>query len=177
MVGISKEKNDYHKLFNDCYLSIMKDEIDRKVKGTGKLREKPWSNFLFYFIDREKYQQLFGTMETHRSVDKIDLDGNIIFTPYINSKNVKNLKAPYMNATNNFKIAQYLFNDIKNNKSFLFVRSYVYITIVLYDNNEISTANFLTYYFNTNYKFSETNRKKGFISNVKFSYLVEDIEQ
>ena len=50
MVKLSREKKIFYEKSNNYFISIMKDEMDRKLNGSGKLREKPWSNFLFYFI-------------------------------------------------------------------------------------------------------------------------------
>ncbi len=174
MVKLKADKQVYFNKYGNSFIAIMKDEIDRKLKGSGKLREKPWSNFLFYFIDVNNYKELFGTYEKHRDLIDIDSNGEIKMTQY--NDNSKRPNALYLNSKNNFKLAKYIFDQIKKEKSFLFVKSYVYITIILYDNNNVSKNNFLTYYFNTNYKFTETNGKTNFISNVSNSYLVNDIE-
>lgn len=174
MVKLNSKREIYFENFDNGYLSIMKDEIDRKLNGSGKLREKPWSNFLFFFINIKDFEILFGTNEKHRDISSIEPNGNFELSSYDYSY-YKNPKALYFHRKNNFKIAKFIFDKIKNEKSFLFVRSFVYITIILYGKNEITKNEFLTFYFNTNYKFTETNGKTEFIANVANSYLVKDV--
>ncbi len=176
MVKLSREKKIFYEKSNNYFISIMKDEMDRKLNGSGKLREKPWSNFLFYFIDVEFYKELFGTNEKHRDIANLGIDGTINLTQFEYNYYSKNPNLLYSHRKNNHLLAKYIFDRIKEEKSFLFVRSYVYITIVLYSKDEITKGNYLTYYFNTNYKFTETNGKTNFIANVSNSYLVSDIE-
>lgn len=175
MIKLKPNKEIFYSGFDKGFISIMKDEVDRKEKGSGKLRDKPWSNFLFYFVDRKDFEQVFGTNERHRDITKIDTSGNTSLTPYEFNYTSKKPQGLYSHRKNNIKFARYIFEKIKNDKSFLFVRSYVYITIVLYNNEDAGTSDFLTFYFNTNYKFTETNGKKNFIANVNNSYLVEDL--
>lgn len=176
MVKLSHSKEVFTENFKNSFISILKDDIDRKLNGSGKLREKPWSNFLFYFIDLNDYKALFGTNEKHRDLRNIDSKGIMNLTQYDYNYNSKNPNLLYLHSSNNFKLAKYIFDKIKNEESFLFVRSYVYITIILFDEKIPTKNNFLTFYFNTNYKFTETNGKTNFISNVINSYLVNDIK-
>lgn len=177
MIRISKDKDVYYQKKDNMYISIMKDEIDRKIKGSGKLREKPWSNFLFFFIDKDKFINCFGTNGNHRDILSIDNDNNIILSDFVINNSIKNNQAIYLNRKNNYKLSKCLFDKIKKNYSYLFVRSYVYITIILVDESaSTNKTDYLTYYFNTNYKFTETNGKTNFIANVINSYLVDDIQ-
>ena len=61
MVKLSHSKEVFTENFKNSFISIMKDDINRKLNGSGKLREKPCSNFLFYLIDINNYKSLIGT--------------------------------------------------------------------------------------------------------------------
>lgn len=43
---------------NDHCISIMKDDTKRISEGSVRLRERPWSNFLFYFIEKKEYEKV-----------------------------------------------------------------------------------------------------------------------
>ena len=40
--------------------NVFSDKIGRKTNGAEKLRKKPWSNFIFYFVNLNEYRNLFG---------------------------------------------------------------------------------------------------------------------
>ena len=53
------------------YLLIIKDSLSRLNKrkgGSGVLREKQWSIFIFSLIRKEKYVQFFGTEENPKPI-------------------------------------------------------------------------------------------------------------
>lgn len=177
MIKLPKNKKIFFNASDKYALAIMKDETKRVLSGSGKLRERPWSNFLFYFMNKDTYIELFGINKRRRNVlDKKILSDEFTLSEWDESYNGKDPDGINVLKANNYKIAKFLFDLIKIKEPFLFVRSYVYITIIIYDDSEIiNTDNYLTYYFNTNYKFTETNGKKDFIYNVAYSYLVDDI--
>lgn len=39
--------------------NVFSDKIGRKTNGAEKLRKKPWSNFIFYFVNLNEYRDLF----------------------------------------------------------------------------------------------------------------------
>ena len=123
MVKLSHSKEVFTENFKNSFISIMKDDINRKLNGSGKLREKPWSNFLFYFIDLNNYKALFGTNEKHRDLRNIDSNGNINLTQYDYNYNSKNPNLLYSHGSNNFKLAKYIFNKIKNEESFYILKA------------------------------------------------------
>ena len=178
MVKFSPEKNIYSQGFKDFYISIMKDETRRVLEGSGKLRERPWSNFIFLFIEKKEYIKLFGTNSRRRFIYESEISSEgFTLSDWNTSYSGKDPSIIHINRDNNYKITKSIFDRIKNNFPALFIRSYVYITLIIYEEGEeISFDNFYPYYFNTNYKFTNTNGKSGFITNVKHSYLVEDID-
>lgn len=178
MVCLPKDKPVHFYEIDNYHLAIMKDETKRLLVGTKKLRERPWSNFIFYSINRKDFEALFGTNSRRRNISNIDENGNFELEEWDVKPDARNPSALNINRTNNLKIARSLFEDLKKNSPSLFIRAYVYITIIIYDDDDdkISTKNYLTFYFNTSYRFGETNGKTKFISNVTYSYLVEDID-
>lgn len=178
MVNLKKEKSIYSKIIDNCQYSIMKDDPKRVLEGSGKLRARPWSNFLFYFINRKDYVKLFGTNAKKRKIfnDRIE-NGVFSLTDWDCSYQGKDPNNLFLNKENNRKLAKGLLDIIKNQKPFIFIRSYVYLTIIIWDDTENITIDiFLPYYFNTTYNFTETNGKRDFIPSLKYSYLVEDID-
>lgn len=175
MVGLDLNKKIYFESFEKGFISIMKDEIDRKINGSGRFRDKAWSNFIFYFIKEDAFKETFGTNLKYRKITSISNNGDFSLSPFFFNDFAKKPNDIYLNRKNNLDLARILFNKLKDDKAFLFVRSYVYITIILYNDKQITENNYLTFYFNTNYKFTETNGKTNFIYNVKKTYLVEDL--
>jgi hypothetical protein len=69
-----------------------------------------------------------------------------------------------------------VFDELKSKHGYLFVRSYVYIILVI--ENEpglISKADYHLFYFNTNYRFGPVNGKSQIFNNVEYSFVVKDI--
>lgn len=178
MVKLKRNKHIFSSIIDNYNLSIMKDDPKRVLEGSGKLRARPWSNFVFYYMHIKDYETLFGVNSKRRkiSADKIT-NGNLVLTQWDTSYSGKEPNNLFVNKENNRKIAKSLLDSVKISNPYLFIRAYVYLTIVLYDDSgKIDYDNFFPYYFNTTYNFTETNGKRGFIPNIKYSYLVEDIE-
>lgn len=140
----------YDKLDNEpFYLSIIKDSITRVTANDhrGVLMERAWRNCLFFFIDRKTYAAHFD---------------------------LHNGKFPRTNDI--VAIERTIFEKIKREHSSWFVRSYVYITLVLCDEEiPISKADFHIFYWNTNYKFREVSSKTLIFNNVTYSIFAKNV--
>ena len=61
------EKNEF---FPNSFLSIVKDSTDRVLDNTkGKLMERSWRNTIFYFVDKGKWIDYFGTNSSYPSFE------------------------------------------------------------------------------------------------------------
>lgn len=178
MVNMSSDKDIFFQDKGEYVISIMKDETKRVLEGTGRLRERPWSNFLFFFINKEQYKKMFGTNSRKRDfVGFADINNTTSFTNWDESYEGNRPYKLNINEKNNFIIAKGIFDKVKQNNPALFIRAYVYITLIIYDETDpITFDNFYPYYLNTNFKFMKTNGKYNFIYNVKYSYLVDNID-
>ena len=174
LIGL-RNKDIFFENIDNYYISIMKDDLERKNNGSGKLRVLPWSNFLFFFISSENAISLFGTNQKPKKFKGLNEDGEILLSNESLNSKTKNPNGLFYDNKSYYDFAKEIFNEIKNKEAYLFVRSYVYITIIIYDDGKVRKDNFFTYYYNTNYKFTQTNGKSNFISNVKNSYLVENV--
>ena len=179
LLGLSRKKGISYEFCENSTIAIMKDETSRLTEGSGKLRDRPWSNFLFYFITKEQYELAFGTNSKKRNIEGlINYEGDFKVSDWDEKYTGKSPHSTHLKKANNDKIANYIFNSVKVASPSLFIRSYVYITIVIIDQyNQISDRQYLPYYFNTNYKFGAIPRKRNFIANVKNSYLVKNVKE
>lgn len=74
-------------------------------------------------------------------------------------------------------IATDIFNQMKMNYPFLFVRSYFYITLIRENfSTPLQSSDLYLYYFNTNYKFGPVSGKNNIFNNVNYSFIVQDID-
>ena len=169
------------------YLLIIKDSITRLNRnngGSGVLREKQWSIFIFSIIRKEKYVQFFGTEENPKPIKfPSNLNSETFEYDTINqvTSSKKDPKAPFMNHKINKVLQYYIFNCLYNGKyKYLFFNSYVYsaINIVDLSNNFFYNS---VYYFNSKCMFVKCNYS---ISNPiikqsrpikETSYIVEDV--
>lgn len=166
--GVLKENNSFT-------ISIVKDSTSRILDNArGKLMERSWRNCIFYFVDKEKISKYFGTnsnfMRYHIKDEVVHFVGNSI------QGTSKNPLEPKMNRDFVNEMQKSVFGYFKTKHSSWFVRSYVYIILVVSDDNsEISSKNFYIHYWNTNYSFTAVNGKKKIFYNTKDSFFVEDI--
>lgn len=75
-----------------------------------------------------------------------------------------------------YTLAKRIFEELKNSSSYLFIRSYVYIVLIDDSTDEINKRNYSLFYFNTNYKFTNVNGKSNIFNNIKYSFIVQDVE-
>lgn len=142
------------------YIVILKDDISRIIKdegGSGVLRQKPCSIFIFSFVDKVKYVDLFGYNSNHRNiVSPFNQKDYSVF--FLESENYKtnyrgrNKNNVYSSKEIVYLLQNYIFSILFNEHKAFFVNSYVYTIYTLYDKLE-GVGDFKTFYFNTNYKF------------------------
>ena len=158
-------------------LSIIKDSTSRILENSkGRLMEKSWRNCIFYFVDKSTYKKYFGTNSFYpnflinKDEDLVEYDGK---WNEVNSKNPEELRQHY-EIQKGFQRS--VFNIYRDKHSSWFVRSYVYFIMILCDDySQITSKDFVIYYWNTNYSFKPTNGKKNIFNNVSDSYFVQNV--
>lgn len=181
--------------YNDAITSFnhvmdYKDSVDRiqnciKLKYTEEYIQYFFKhicdikqNSIYFKKIEETYSLSIVKDKVERLTDK-DSSGKLMERTWRNclfhfiSKN----EVKYSNSNNMMEIAQKIFDEMKSKHAYLFVRSYFYIAIIVQnDPLNISKNDFFLYYFNTNYKFGQVNGKTNIFNNVKYSFVVEDID-
>ncbi|QWC00211.1 DUF2075 domain-containing protein [Mycoplasmatota bacterium] len=178
IVGFKSQKPVFKDIDETSYsLAIVKDSTDRILNNSrGKLMEKAWRNVIFYFVDKNNYKKFFGTNSffPNYSIE----DDNISYLGNMEKTKSSYPNEPRTNYNTISKLQNHVFKYFRKFHSSWFVRSYVYIVLVVCDeNDEISTKDFHTYYWNTNYSFKKLNKKNNIFYNIKDSIFVENIEQ
>ena len=171
-------------IFNDISIdgiplkiAIIKDKISAINDSNKKFnfRKRPYIVLFLTSIDTKKYINVFGP--NYYTKNALNLNKNISEFDTINDNIYKD---KHSNKTKIYwkffdLIQNYLFKKIKSEYNYIFVNSYVYISVCLNNEDEYYFSN---YYFNTNYSFKRCNGSKITLSgNInKYSYFVYDID-
>lgn len=161
------------------YVSIIKDNIDRLDKskgGSGFLRLKPYSIFIFTFISKDKYKKVFGTNSQHRRIQYKDANYiNFELTEKVYSNSKKNEEIIRVKQINEL-IQFYIKKNINEKYKSLLVNAYVHSCNILFtDCEEICKNDYLVYYFDKNYKFRYKSSKDLFKSNYNINSLIHSV--
>ncbi len=159
------------------YVSIIKDTSERILEHSkGKLMEKGWRICIFYFVNRNVLKKYFGINSNFPELNfykgiieytgryKTDYKGN-------NPDNIRLFDNQV------YHIQDSVLTYFIENHSSWFVRSYVYINMIICDENQkITNRDYKIHYWNTNYKFRKSSVSKNIFYNSKYSYFESDVK-
>ena len=171
-------------IFNDINIdniplkiAIIKDKISAINDSNKKynFRKRPYIVLFLTSIDVRKYVNVFGLNNLTKNEENLNNKANE--SESINGFIYKGKKSNKIKIYWKFfdLIQKYIFKRIKSTYNYIFVNSYVYISVCL---NYSDQYYFSNYYFNTNYSFKRCNGSKITLSgNInKYSYFVYDID-
>lgn len=173
---------------NNVYVVILKDDIRRmdvNNGGSGVLRQRQWSVFVFNFIDSDQYVKYFGQNKDKKDILSPYKSSDLSEFFYENESSAYNGKNPeniYTNQKIKYLLQNYIFHKLFNEYRYLFLNTYVYSIIGVVNSNtkQIEEKNFWTYYYNTNHNFRQVPNKKIIDQKYdinKTSYLIDKIEE
>ena len=172
----------------EMYIVILKDDIRRidvKNGGSGVLRQRQWSVFVFNFIESDQYVKYFGKNKDKKDILSPYKNGNLSEFFYESGSNIYSGKNPdniYVNQKIKYLLQNYIFHKLFDEYRYLFLNTYVYSIIGVVNSNakQIEEKNFWTYYYNTSHNFRQVPNKR--VINQKYdinktSYLIDEIEE
>lgn len=143
----------------DNFLVILKDDVRRLSKkngGSGVLRQRQWSIFVFNFIDRNVYINYFGTNKNKKPIyDSIKMTNYDSFSYAFSTSQFshKNPNDIYRNKSINNLLHNFIYLKLKSKFRYLFLNTYVYSAIGIINCDELKRDSFTTYYYNTEHVF------------------------
>lgn len=138
------------------YIVILKDDIRRISKangGSGVLRQKQWSIFVFNFINPTEYIKYFGTNSSRKPIVdpyKLNTFDNFEYSPQIKIYSGKNPDNLFRSASINYLLHHFIYSKLRKKYRYLFLNSYVYSVIDVFE-EEKKLANFSVFYYNSNH--------------------------
>ncbi len=167
------------------YIVILKDDIRRISKangGSGVLRQKQWSIFVFNFINPTEYIKYFGTNSSRKPIVdpyKLNTFDNFEYSPQIKIYSGKNPNNLFRNSSINYLLHHFIYSKLRKKYRYLFLNSYVYSVIDVFE-EEKKLANFSVFYYNSNHVFKsvpnsnkvinqkiDINKTSSIVSNVQ----------
>lgn len=166
------------------HIVILKDDINRLKKskgGSGVLRQKQWSIFIFNYVDEDYYISQFGYNRNKKNIitpynySKFD---DYFLSPETKKYDGKRPDNLFRSPAIDYLMQHYIFQLLMTDYKYLFVNAYVYSVICL-KNNKLNKMDFLTFYYNTNYKFTQATYpiiKQKYDINLT-SFIVKNIDE
>ncbi len=173
----------------DLYIVILKDDIKRIQKiygGSGALRQKQWSIFVFNFIDSNNYVTYFGRNENKKDIEPPFNQSEFDTFAYTIQKNNYSGNYPkllFRSKRIDYLLHNYIFKKMFNDFRFLFLNSFVYSVIGIVDSDsKIVTLldGYSNFYYNTKHQFKQILQKKVIEQKNDInltSFMVKDIDQ
>lgn len=168
------------------YLVILKDDVRRlsvATGGTGVLRQRQWSIFLFSIINAAVYEKAFGINSNRKEIVS-PYNFKSFDEYYYDEKLSSSVKRPqdelYRSKRINYLLQNYIFSKVFYKNRYLFLNSYVYsaISIVGRRPDGVLECGFSTFYYNTNHVFKDVPSKNVINQSVsvnRTSYLVDNV--